>query len=193
MSEELVWKVNPRGVNDSSIVMPELVSVIEKENYDGNTDKFFESKEEALEYALEVQNNVVNDLTGTFNDVDKLNQQSMLLGTLLSVSLTNMAKVKGNESLANMEVWINFFNKVLGLALGNIDTKNIEDFQDVVSIDDIKSYLFQWIIVYLSRFCKSTPTEEVQKEVAEMIMDMVQKSYEKIVESNINNELKESK
>ena len=193
MSEELVWKVNPRGVNDSSIVMPELVSVIEKENYDGNTDKFFESKEKALEYALEVQNNVVNDLTGTFNDVDKLNQQSMLLGTLLSVSLTNMAKVKGNESLANMEVWINFFNKVLGLALGNIDTKNIEDFQDVVSIDDIKSYLFQWIIVYLSRFCKSTPTEEVQKEVAEMIMDMVQKSYEKIVESNINNELKESK
>jgi hypothetical protein len=193
MSEELVWKVNPQGVNGSSIVIPEQVSIIEKENYEGNTDKFFESKEDALEYALEIQNNVVNDLTGSFNDVDKLNQQSMLLGTLLSVSLMNMAKVKGNESLSNMEVWINFFNKVLGLALGNIDTKNIEDFQDVVSIDDIKSYLFQWIIVYLSRFCKSTPTEEVQREVAEMIMDMVQKSYEKIVESNINNELKESK
>lgn len=193
MSEELVWKVNPHGVNGTAIVIPEQVSPIEKENYDGDKDKFFESELDALKYALEIQNNVVNDLTGSFEDLEKLNQQAMLLGTLLSVSFMNIAKVKGNESLSDLSVWVNFFNKVLALGLGNIDTKTMDTFEDVVSVEDIKSYIFQWIIMYLSRFCKTQPSQDVQKEVAEMVMGTVQKCYELIVESNIKNELKGSK
>ena len=190
--KDLIWKVSPTGKDGSSIVLPEQVEMIEKENYTEGSDKFFEDELSAYKNALDIQNNVVNDLTGTFNTVDDLNKQSMLLGTLLSVSLMNMSKVKGNKALSNLEVWISFFNKVIGVALGNVDTKDMETFQDIVSVDDVKSYLVQWFITYISRFCKSMPDDKTQKFVAESIVSTVDSCFEAIVKSDINNELKKN-
>lgn len=190
MSENKIWKVCQSGLNGTAIVLPELVDIIEKENSDGIVNTFHDNELDAYKKALEVQNNVVNDLTGTFESETELNKQATLLGTLLAVSLMNMAKTKGNHNLANMEIWMNFFNQVLGVALGNIETMSVEKFQEIVSPKDIKEYLVKWIIVYISGFCKHTPSNEVQKEVAESIVSVVDKCYELITKSNIEQELK---
>lgn len=189
MDKEFCWKVAPTGFEGTAKIVPEKVSIIEKENYTGETDKFFDEEINALKFALECQNNVVHDLTGSFEGEEDLNKQIMLLGTLSAVSCMNLSKIKGKENLAKMEIWVEFFNKAIATALGNIDTKDMDSFTDVTNANEIKTYLMQWVIAYLSRFCKSMPPIETQKYVAELIKDAVEKSYNAIIEGNIKNEL----
>lgn len=191
MEENKVWKVSQAGVNGTAIVIPELVDIIEKENSSGGVESFYDTELDAYKKALEIQNKIVNDLSGTIESEDEFNVQGTLLGSLLAVSLMNLSKIKGNESLANLEIWMNFFNNVLGVALGNIETKSVQDFQKIVSIKDIKEYITKWMIVYISNFCKHMPKSSVQKEVGELIVSTVDKCHELITKSDIEREIEE--
>lgn len=182
---EKCWKVNA----GETFVKVEEVNKAEKE--DVPNVEYFDTELEAYKAALAVQNNVVNDLMGECSDQESSERQVIIISTILAVSLTNLARVLGNERLKDPQVWIEFANKVCAMAIGNAHTKDSKDFIEPINEEEMKVYLSSWFFMYLSRFCKYPVSQDKQDFIVNLVSETFDKCYETIFESNIENELKE--
>lgn len=183
-----VFRVKDSGINGTAKIEVEKVNELERSSDKQSGVHYFDSELDAYKHALEVQNNVVNDLTGEFDSDEETGKQISLLTTLLAVSTANLAKVKGNERLMDIQVWINYYNRMVSGAMGNVDTTD-KPLDPALKDEEVKQYVVQWLLAYMGRFCAGELTEKQQKEIVDKAVSSVDEIYSLILGANVCNEL----
>lgn len=151
--------------------------------------KIFDNELDAYKYALNYQKEILNDLTNNCDDEEECNKQLILLTSLMACSTTNLAKIKGNERLASIEIWDSFYKKAVAMASGNIDTKSPDEFKDVLKPDEIRYYICQWMLAYLDRFSKCKLPEDAVKTITDNVIKCVNDCYNLIFGENVKAEI----
>lgn len=192
MENDTIYKVDITGHSDSSAtLLVEPSTKQEKEINQNNNIKFFEDELEAYKFSVNVLNNIVSDLVDPQVSEDNILKQLNLLKMMIVSSTISLAELKGNSRLAlNYDVWDSFYDKAISLAIGNIITKDISgEFKDFYQINDVKDYIVQWFLAYISTTIKHPLTDEKAVEIKNLVSETVNKTVNLILENNIEKEI----
>lgn len=192
MENDTIYKVDITGHSDSSAtLLVEPSTKQEKEINQNNNIKFFEDELEAYKFSVNVLNNIVSDLVDPQVSEDNILKQLNLLKMMIVSSTISLAELKGNSRLAlNYDVWDSFYDKAISLAVGNIITKDISgEFKDFYQINDVKDYIVQWFLAYISTTIKHPLTDEKAVEIKNLVSETVNKTVNLILENNIEKEI----